>query len=136
MHLLYALDHLPTCYSVKIGHFYLCLAHRASRNLRCSPPELGDICFFLCVYIVVICLPLPFDAHSSCPLRPSQLLIQDVGLDSVALATLVMKGALGESEVDPSIGEAFQWWVPGGGGPLFPTAVARSSRSLLALPRV
>ena len=37
-----------------------------------------------------------------------------MGRDSVALATLVMKGALGEGEVDPSVGEAFHWWVPGG----------------------
>lgn len=49
----------------------------------------------------------------SCRRRPlpAQLLIQDVGLDSVALATLVMEGALGKGGADPSITETFHWWV-------------------------
>ncbi|CAM9195290.1 unnamed protein product, partial [Laminaria digitata] len=47
--------------------------------------------------------------HPTNQYNVGELLIQDVGLDSVGLATLVMKGALGETEVDPSIGEAFQW---------------------------
>lgn len=68
-------------------------------------------------------------------LYPSQLLIQDVGLDSVGLATLVMKGALGETEVDPSIGEAFQWWVPGE-GPLSPTAVTEIKKPSTRNPAV
>lgn len=47
----------------------------------------------------------------SLPTRDQQLLIQDVGLDSVALATLVVEGALGKDGADPSITEAFHWWV-------------------------
>lgn len=47
---------------------------------------------------------------SACFRFPSaQLLIQDVGLDSVALATLVVEGALGIDGADPSITEAFHW---------------------------
>lgn len=42
-------------------------------------------------------------------LRSTQLLIQDVGLDSLSLATLVMEGALGKDGADPSITEAFHW---------------------------
>lgn len=44
-----------------------------------------------------------------------QLLIQDVGLDSVALATLVMEGALGKGGADRSRTEACQWYAEGVG---------------------
>lgn len=39
----------------------------------------------------------------------AQLLVQDVGSGSLALATLVMEGALGEGGADPAVNETFHW---------------------------
>ncbi|CAM9819325.1 unnamed protein product [Ectocarpus sp. 6 AP-2014] len=49
------------------------------------------------------------DGHPSNQYNMGELLIQDVGLDSVALATLVMEGALGKGGADRSRTEACQW---------------------------
>ncbi|CAM9720805.1 unnamed protein product, partial [Ectocarpus sp. 13 AM-2016] len=49
------------------------------------------------------------DGHPANQYNMGELLIQDVGLDSVALATLVMEGALGKGGADRSRTEACQW---------------------------
>ncbi|CAM9927954.1 unnamed protein product, partial [Ectocarpus sp. 8 AP-2014] len=49
------------------------------------------------------------DGHPTNQYNMGELLIQDVGLDSVALATLVMEGALGKDGADRSSTEACQW---------------------------
>ncbi|CAM9566588.1 unnamed protein product, partial [Ectocarpus fasciculatus] len=49
------------------------------------------------------------DGHTNNQYNMGELLIQDVGLDSVALATLVMEGALGKGGADRSRTEACQW---------------------------
>lgn len=38
-----------------------------------------------------------------------KLLIQDIGFDSVALATLVMEGALGKDGADSDLNDAYHW---------------------------
>ncbi|CBJ27263.1 vesicle docking protein P115 [Ectocarpus siliculosus] len=49
------------------------------------------------------------DGHPTNQYNMGELLIQDVGLDSVALATLVMEGALGKGGADRNRTEACQW---------------------------
>ncbi|CAM9600060.1 unnamed protein product, partial [Hapterophycus canaliculatus] len=49
------------------------------------------------------------DGHPTNQYNLGELLIQDLGLDSVSLATLVVEGALGKGGADPSITDTFHW---------------------------